>query len=83
MSCSSGQVPHLSRAHSPPHFSLMCKKIPKLRDALAPHGLGSKTTTYIICALPGEKYGDAHHDVEIFYPPVHSLTNGCARRTCK
>ena len=43
MSCSARQVLHLWRAHSPPNPSLMRKLIEKLRlrNALAPEGLGS------------------------------------------
>ena len=33
------------QTNSPPHFSLMRKYIEKLRDALTPEGLGSKTTS--------------------------------------
>jgi len=46
----------------------------ELRDAVAPEELGSKTTSWITRALPGEKYGAAQRDVKMFYPPVRLET---------
>jgi len=52
-----------------PKLFLMRKLIQTLRDALAPEGLGSKTTSWITCALLGEKYGAASPTLRCCTPP--------------